>query len=179
VRKLVWQMMVSLDGYHEGPDGDLSWHVTGEEFAQFVEEMLDSIGGIILGRKTYELFADFWPTSTEPEAKAMNELPKVVFSRTLDKVEWNNSRLVKDDVAGEVSRLKQEPGKELRVFGSANLASTLLREGLIDEYQHWANPVVLGAGTSLFRNTDDRRSMRLVGTQTQKTGVVVLTYKPL
>lgn len=178
MRNLFWQMMVSLDGYMEGPNHELDWHVVDEDFSNYALDMLSSIDAILLGRRTYELFAEFWPTANEPEARLMNELPKIVFSRTLDKVEWSNSRLVKNHVADEVTRLKELTGKGLALLGSADLAATLMRAGLIDEYRLHINPVVLGAGTPLFRPGSPTTHLRLAYTKTLKSGVVVLNYQP-
>lgn len=178
MRKLFWQMMVSLDGFMEGPHGELDWHVTDDDFNRYVMEMLGSIDAILLGRVTYQLFADYWPDAKDAEAPAMSELPKIVFSKTLDKVEWENSRLAKGDVAEEVSKLKRQPGKDLALFGSADLASTFLRLGLIDEYRFLVNPVVLGRGNPTFKNVEDRISLKLLKTQTLGSGVVILDYEP-
>ena len=178
MRKVFWQMMVSLDGFVEGPNGELDWHVADEDFNRYVAEMLASIDGILLGRSTYQLFADYWANATDPEAAGMNALPKIVFSRTLKKVDWSNSRLARD-VAEEVARLKQQPGKDLAIFGSANLASTFMRLGLVDEYRILVNPVVLGAGRPMFRDVADRTRLRLSKTQTLREGVVLLHYEPL
>lgn len=178
MRKLFWMMMTSLDGFMAGPDGELDWHVTHGEFARYVGEMLRSIDAILLGRTTYELFASYWPTSTQPEARALNELPKVVFSRTLSKVEWSNSRLVKDDAEGEVARLKREAGKDLVLLGSAALASVLVRAGLVDEYRVLVNPVLLGAGVLTFKNVGGRTPLRLRRARALDSGVVVLDYLP-
>ena len=178
MRKLFFQMMVTLDGYIEGPNPwEIDWHVVGEDFNRYVEDTLGSIDGILLGRKTYEGFAQYWPTSTDVEARAMNELPKIVFSRTLDRVEWNNSRLVKGDAAVEVARLKQEPGKDLALF-SNSLAASLASHGLIDEYRFFVNPVVLGGGTPLLHGIKDKTNLKLLKTETQSSGVVVLYYEP-
>ena len=107
----------------------------------------------------------------------MNELPKIVFSRTLEKAEWKNSRLVKGNVAEEVASLKRQPGKDLALFGSAHLASTLMRLGLIDEYRIFVNPVVLGGGTPMF-DIKGRTALKLLKTQTLRSGVVILYYQP-
>ncbi len=145
MRKLFWQMMVSLDGFMAGPNHELDWHVTDEDFARYVADMEQAIDEMIFGRVTYQLMAAYWPTATDPEARMMNTLPKVVCSRTLTRVDWNNTRLVKDNVADEVRRLKQRPGKDIAIFGSAELASSLLRWGLIDEVRLF---VALGSGDS-------------------------------
>lgn len=178
MRKLFWQMMVTLDGFMEGPNRELDWHVVDDDFARYVAEMENDIDTLLFGRVTYELMAAYWPSSTEPEARMMNELPKVVFSRTLDSVTWNNSRLVKENIAEEVARLKRQPGKDLAMFGSADLASTFMRLGLIDEYRIFVNPVVLGGGAPMFKDVQDRMALKLLKTQTWSSGVVILYYAP-
>lgn len=177
MRKLFWQMMMSLDGFMEGPNSELDWHVTDDEFAEYVVEMGKSIDTIVFGRVTYEMMASFWPSSNEPEAAMMNDLPKVVFSRTLDKVEWENSRLAKGDLQEEIARLKEQPGKDIALFGSADLASTLMRLGLIDQCRIFVNPVVLGAGNPMFKNIE-RMSLKLVKAQPFRSGNVLLYYEP-
>ncbi len=178
MRKLFWQMMVSLDGFMEGPNRELDWHVVDDDFNRYVADMLGSIDAILLGRVTYQLFVDYWPSSTDAEAPAMNDLPKIVFSRTLKKVEWKNSRLVKENVAEEIARLKQQPGKDLALFGSADLASTFMRLGLIDEVRIFVNPVVLGGGNPMFKDVKDRTALKLLKTETLSSGVVLLYYQP-
>ena len=137
MRKLFWQMSATLDGLMEGPNRELdsTAQFSDPDFDGYASEMLQSIGGILLGRRTYQLFVDYWPTATGPDAERMNELPKIVFSRTLKEVSWNNSRFAKESVAEEVAGLKQQPGKDLALLGSADLASRLMQLGLIDEYR--------------------------------------------
>ncbi|MFN2386858.1 MAG: dihydrofolate reductase family protein [Thermoanaerobaculia bacterium] len=170
MRKLFWQMMVTLEGFMEGPNRELDWHVADEDFARYVAEMQASIDAILLGRVTYEMFAGYWPSPTEPEAPAMNELPKFVFSRTLERADWNDSRLVRGDVAEEVRRLRAQSGKDLALFGSANLASTFMRLGLIDEYRILVNPVVLGDGHPMFQGVRDGMSFELATSRTLRSG---------
>jgi dihydrofolate reductase len=121
MRKLFWQMNMTLDGFMEGPNRELNHtaQIVGEDFDRYATDMLKSIDAILLGRVTYQLFAGYWPSATGPDADRLNELPKIVFSRTLERVEWKNSRLVKEDVAKEITRLKQQPGKDIALFGSA------------------------------------------------------------
>jgi dihydrofolate reductase len=179
VRKLFWQMSVTLDGFMEGPNHELD-HTAGfpdPDFDRYASEMLRSIDGMILGRRTYELFAGYWPTAPGPDADRMNKLPKIVFSRTLEKVEWKNSRLVKGKVAQEVGRLKGEPGKDLAVFGSADLAATLIHLGLIDEYRIFVTPVVQGSGTPMFKEADSTIPMTLLKATTWSSGTVALWYQ--
>jgi dihydrofolate reductase len=177
--KVFLQMGVSLDGYIEGPKGpwDIDWHLAGDDFNRYVMDMLSSIDGILLGRATYEGFVSYWPTSTDAQAPAMNALPKVVFSTTLDKVEWSNARLVKEDAAGEVARMKAEPGKDIAVGGN-RLATSLAERGLIDEYRIFVHPVVLGGGTPILKGIKERLNLKLVKTDTFGSGVVGLYYRP-
>ncbi len=178
MRKVLWQMMMSLDGLMEGPNGELDWHVTGDEFAEYVAGMPKSIDTILFGRVTYQMMAQYWPSSTEPEAAMMNDLPKLVFSKTLEKVEWKNSRLVKGNIAQEIAKLKQQPGKDIALIGSTDLATTFIRLGLIDEYRIFLNPVVLGRGNPMFKNLKDRMALKLVNSQPFRSGNVLLYYQP-
>lgn len=182
MRKLIMFNMISLDGFFEGPNRDIEWHNTDEEFNDFAIAQLESGDGLIFGRVTYQLMESYWPTAGALKddpiiAAKMNSLPKVVFSRTLDKAEWNNTRLVKSDAAAEVARLRQETGKDLFLFGSANLASSLTPRGLIDEYRIIVNPMVLGSGTPLFKNAKDRLHLKLVNSRTFRSGNVLLYYQ--
>lgn len=179
MRRLLWQVMVSLDGYFEGPNRELDWHVTDGDFTAYVLELLGSIDAILFGRVTYQLMAAYWPTSTDPEARAMNALQKLVFSRTIGSVDWQNARLVGDDAPGEVAWLKRQPGKDLAIFGSATLGSDFLRRGLVDEVRVLVNPVVLGAGRPMFKGMKERLRLRLVRTRTLASGVVILSYEPV
>ena len=132
MRKVFLFNRVTLDGFFEGPNHDITWHNVDEEFNEFAIAQLNEIDTLLFGRVTYQLMASYWPTELAIEsdpivAEKMNELPKVVFWRTLENVEWNNSRLVKDNAAEEISNLKQQPGKDIAVFGSADLAASLIR----------------------------------------------------
>ena len=180
MRKLFWQMNVTLDGFMEGPNRELDFTAGFEDqdFDRYASDMLKSIDAVLLGRRTYELFADYWPSATGPDADRLNELPKIVFSRTLEEVDWNNSRLVADNVAEEVAKLKQEPGKDLALFGSADLAATFIRLGLIDEYRILVTPVVLGSGTPMFRDVNERIALKLLKAATWSSGMVALDYQP-
>ena len=183
MRKLFAFNMVTLDGFFEGPNRDISWHNVDEEFNQFAIEQANTVGAILFGRVTYELMASYWPTpaaqSDDPVvANLMNTLPKVVFSRTLQKAEWNNTRLIKDNVAEEILKMKQEPGNDLAVFGSANLLASLMQMNLVDEHRVMVNPVLIGSGTPLFRNINQKVNLKLVKTRTFKSGNVLLYYQP-
>ena len=186
MRKVILSMMVSLDGYIEGSNRNIDWHVWSEEMDRFMGRFFDRIDTILLGRKTYELLVGYWPSASEPTddpviTDRMNKLPKIVFSKTLESVAWN-ARLVKENIAEEVTRLKQQPGKDIVIFGGADIASTFMQHDLIDEYQLIVNPVVLGSGKPLF-NPDSFRSegkcnFKLLKTTTFHCGNVVLYYQP-
>lgn len=184
MRKVFVFMMVTLDGFFEGPDHEIDWHNVDEEFNEFAIEQLDELDTLLFGRVTYEVMASFWPTPFAIEndpivAGKMNSIPKIVFSKTLDKAEWNNTRLVKEHVAEEISQLKQQPGRDLAIFGSSNLTASLLQMGLVDELRIMVNPVVLGNGNSLFKGIHDKANLKLLKTRTFRSGNVLLYYQPV
>lgn len=174
--------MVTLDGFFEGPNHDIDWHSTDEEFNEFAIAQLNEIGTLLFGRVTYQLMASYWPTQVALEsdpvvADKMNSTPKVVFSRTLHSAEWNNTRLARDAVQ-EITKLKQQDGKDIAIFGSANLAAGLIPLGLIDEFRIMVSPVVLGKGTPLFQGVNDPLSLNLLRSKTFGNGNVLLIYQP-
>jgi len=188
VRKVIVSEFVSLDGIIEGP----SWtfRFTSEEQEKFKFDELAASDALLLGRVTYEGFAAAWPNMMEQYsgprraelgqyADMMNGYPKYVVSTTLEEpLEWNNSTLIKGNVAEEVSRLKQQPGKDILVFGSGDLVNTLMHHDLIDEYRLMVFPVVVGSGKRLFGDDIEKRILRLIETKTFGSGVVVLYYRP-
>lgn len=183
MRKLFLFMMTSLDGFFEGPDHDLGWHNTDEEFNDFAIAQLGEVDTLLFGRTTYEMMAAYWPTSSaiadDPVvAEKMNSISKVVASRTLGKSEWNNSRLVKDDITGQVAELKRQPGKDLAIFGSSDLTVSLMQAGLVDELRIMVNPVVLTHGKRLFEGLDGQYKLKLLKTRTFDSGNVLLYYRP-
>ncbi len=145
---------------------------------QYAIEQSKSTGMLLFGRVTYEGMASYWPTQKGEVADFMNSIPKVVFSRTLKKADWNNSRLVKDNVVEEILKLKEEPGKPLFVFGSADLSSTLLKHGLFDELDLALTPLLLGRGNPLFKPNSERFKMKLLEARPLKSGGVILRYQP-
>jgi dihydrofolate reductase len=178
MRRLFVSNVMSLDGFFEGPNGEFDWPVVEEEFLGYAREMLRSVDTILFGRLTYLHMAAYWPTAARDEiADQMNNLPKVVFARTLERAEWKNSRLVRGDAAEEVARLKRESGKDLVILGSASLTSSLLQANLIDEYRVILEPVVLGSGHPLFKSIAGRIKMKLTDARVLGTGVVVLYYQ--
>lgn len=181
MRRVIMWNIVTMDGFFEGPSPwDLDFHndVWGEELEHFGLEQCAAADTILFGRATYEGMASHWPTAKGKTADFMNAIRKVVFSRTLESADWNNTRLVAGPAEEEVARLKQEPGKDILTFGSADLCSTLMRHGLIDEYRIGVAPVVLGGGSPLFKPGPDRFKFELVDTRALKTGCVILTYRP-
>ena len=182
MRKLNVFNLVTLDGYFAGEGGDISWHMVDEEFQELAEAASNSGNTLLFGRKTYQLMESYWPTpealKNDPVvAKGMNAAQKIVFSRTLEKADWNNTRLVKDDMLAEVRKMKQQPGKDMTVLGSGSLVSQLAQEGLIDEYQILVNPVVIGRGRTMFEGVRDKIALRLIKTRTFGNGNVLLTYE--
>ena len=146
-----------------------------------ISEIMAATGGFLLGRVTYDIFAGFWPSAPadDPLADTINSLPKYVVLTTLkEPLEWNNSHLIKGDVAKEIAKLKVEPGKDLQVIGSGDLVQTLMQHDLVDEYRLMVHPVVLGSGKRLFRDGSATTPLRLVDTKTTCTGTLILTYQP-
>jgi dihydrofolate reductase len=183
MRKVIYSMGVSLDGFIAGLDGEIAVPPPEEELHRFHNQQTRELGAHLLGRRLYEEMT-YWETvdesSTAPEheiefARIWKEMPKIVFSRTLEKVE-GNARLVRDGVADEVARLKEQPGKDIAV-GGAGLASTFMELGLIDEFRPFVHPVVLGGGTPYFPPLDERINLELVETRTFGSGVVFLRYR--
>lgn len=185
MRKVFLFMMTSIDGYMEGEDHDLSWHNVDAEFNTFAVEQLNEADTIVFGRKTYQLMESYWPTKDGLQddpvvAKYMNETPKVVFSHTLKGVTetdtWKNVRLVKENVAQEIARLKEQPGKDIIVLGSNNLCVTLLELGLLDEIRIMVAPVVIGKGTPLFAGIKDKVPFTRTKERQFGNGNVLLYY---
>jgi dihydrofolate reductase len=184
MRKIYSFLASTLDGYYEGPNQEFDWPVVDQEFNDYSVQQLGETGALLFGRITYQWMAAYWPTPAAAEqndprvVERMNSIPKIVVSRTLDAAEWANSRRVSGDVATEITKLKQEPGKDIAIFGSVKLATSLLELGLLDEVRVIVNPVVLGAGHSLFQTVQKRISLRLLRTRQFDSGNVLLCYQP-
>jgi len=179
MRKIAAGMFVSLDGVVEAPENWTFDHFT-DEIGDAITSSMATADTLLLGRKTYQEFADVWPGrgTDDPIGAFMNNTPKVVASTTLDKVEWQNSTLITGDVIEEVAKLKQQPGKNINMTGSATLVRSLLQAKLLDELWLMVFPVVLGSGTRLFAEGEARLSLKLAASQTFSTGVQSLTYTP-
>jgi dihydrofolate reductase len=179
MRKVILWNMLSLDGFFEGPNkGQIDWFLFDDELEKYILDTQMSADTLLFGRVTYEGMAAYWPSAEGQIADFMNSVPKVVFSRTLERAGWNNTRLVKENVPEEVSQLKQQPGGDIFIFGNAGLVSSLMQHALIDEYRLGINPVILGSGTPLFKGSPDKLNLKLLEARALKSGVVILHYKP-
>jgi dihydrofolate reductase len=179
----MWNV-ITLDGYFEGDQNwDLSFHnvVWGKELEELSIEQLKSADYLVFGRVTYEGMAAYW-TKAEGEAaeqevaKLMSSIPKIVFSRTLKSAAWNNTTIISENASAEIQKLKEQGGKDIYVFGSANLSETFIDDNLFDEYRIGIAPVILGSGRPLFRHGISSKNLSLVSTQQLLTGGVVLKY---
>jgi dihydrofolate reductase len=177
-------MMISVDGYIEGPNKEFVPPAWSDDMAKYWSDgNVDTTDISMYGRVCYEGMATFWPAAeadpqSPPElvefARKINSKPKIVFSKSLNKANWNNTRVVREDIAG----LKQEPGKDLVLFGGADIAATFMRLGLIDEYRLLVSPIVLGGGTPLFKSGIDRFNLKLIDAKKLDTGALILRYAP-
>ncbi len=190
MRKIIVTMWITLDGFIAGPNGEMDWvgQFYDEAMGNYEDNLVSSADTLVLGRVTYESFAGAWPKVPEnPSASKgeveyahkVNAMRKIVFSRTLSSVEWNNSRLVKEIIPEEITKLKQEPGRDMVIYGSASIVRTLTNLGLIDEYQLLVHPVVLGSGKPLFQDIKHKTNLKLIQSRTHPSGVVVLSYQPI
>jgi dihydrofolate reductase len=176
MRKVILKMHASLDGFVLGPDGDLDWvfETFDDEMAAWEIPSLWDAGVHIMGRATYHEMAEHWPSATSAFAPPMNEIPKVIFSKTLERADWTESRIVDGDLAEEIGRLREEPGKEILAHGGASFAQSLVRADLIDEYRLIVHPVALGDGTPLFTTRVD---LKLAAATPFPAGAVAHVYE--
>jgi len=185
MRKLIVFNHVTLDGYFVDRNGDMRWaHKQDAEWNAFVAENARGGGELVFGRITHEMMASFWPTPQAIQnmptvAEGMNRAPKVVFSRTLEKASWSNTKLVKGDIAAEVRRMKKEPGLDMVIFGSGSIVSQLAQAGLVDEFQIVVNPVVLGKGRTMFDGVQKKLDLKLTKSRAFGNGNVLMCYQPM
>lgn len=183
MRKVILFNLITLDGFFEGKNKwDLGWHQVDDEFNEFSIDQLSKADGLIFGRVTYQGMASYWSSpealKDDPTITArMNSIPKYVFSRTLNQVDWSNSVLIKGEAVEALQQLKAQGNKNLLIFGSADLAETFTRHHLIDEYRLIVSPVVLGAGNPLFPKNGDPLKFKLLDTRVFHNGNVLLYYQ--
>jgi dihydrofolate reductase len=186
MRKLKLQMHVSVDGFVAGLNGSVDWvnQVRDDELMRSVNELHEGVDCIIMGRNMAAGFITGWtatlanPKTADALARKMVETPKIVFSKTLEKMEWENTKLKKGDSFQEISQLKKQPGGDMIVFGGASFVSSLIKQGLIDEYNFLVNPIALGEGMTIFNGLEDKLKLQLVKTKGFECGVVLLRYAP-
>ena len=186
MRNVILLMHVSLDGFVAGANGEMDWIRFDDQLVDDVAELTDAADTALFGRVTYQMMEGYWPTAADSadatkhdidHARWVNQAPKIVFSRTLEKTEWQHSRIVRDHIPEEIARLKQQSGKNLLMIGSTSTAHTFMQLGLIDEYRINVNPVVLGSGIPLFAGIRDAINLQLVQAKTYASGVVGLHYQ--
>lgn len=182
MRKVIVSEMITLDGFFSGPNGEIDWFFWNEEMAKSAIDLISTVDTLLFGRVTYELMASYWPSASPPTEDPiiidnMNNLSKIVFSKTLEKIEWKNTKLIKEITAEEILKMKKQPGKNMVIYGSGSIVSAFMNLGLIDEYHLFINPIVLGSGKPLFKNIKDRHNLKLVNTKAFKDGVVLLDYQ--
>jgi dihydrofolate reductase len=178
MRRVIASMFLSLDGVMESPD---RWHFPyfNDEMGAAIGQAMSEADAFLLGRVGYQEWAAYWPSAEDGEmARYMNSTPKYVVSKTLDSAEWENSTVLKGDLSEEIPKLKQQPGKNITISGSATLVRSLLHANLLDELRLMVHPVVVGGGRRLFEDGGDQRPLELVDSKTFRTGVVDLTYRP-
>jgi dihydrofolate reductase len=180
MRQLILQTGVSIDGYVAALDGSHPWGYPGsdERAKRWILDSVWGAGAHLMGRVTYEEMASHWPTSTSDFARPMNEIPKVVFSKTLERADWPETRIARGDLAEEIARLKREPGNDLIAYGGATLDQALSRLGVVDEYRLMVEPAALGAGLPLFKDLSAPLHLELIEATTYSTGVAIHVYRP-
>jgi len=187
MKKLIVFNMLSLDGYFAGPKGEIDWHTVDKEFNQYAAQTVQTFDTILFGRITYRLFENYWPNAAKDPtissedriiANAINDMTKIVFSKTLDNVSWNNAKLYHELTAEIIQRLKQQSGKDIVIYGSGTVVQTLTNLGLIDEYRFMVGPVVLGRGKPMFENAEKHTFKLMEARPFSASGNVLLRYSP-
>jgi dihydrofolate reductase len=176
MRKIFLFMLVSVDGYFEGLNHDISWHNVNAEFNDFANAQLEEVGTLLFGHRTYDLMASFWPTSKSTTAGLMSSLPKVVVSHSAFVPEWENATVISADVIEGIRSLKAQPGKDIALFGSNMLCVSLMEAKLVDEFRIMTCPVALGKGTSLFAGLSKRLDLHLAKQREFNSGNLLRYY---
>jgi dihydrofolate reductase len=183
MRKIIVSMMVSVDGFISDKNEEINWHVWDKEMENYMLGFFDEVDTLVFGRKTYELMQDYWPTEKSVNespgiAAKMNGLPKIVFSSSLQEASWSTSTLLKKVEPKEIELMKEEPGKDMVIFGGADLIASFAKLDLIDEYRLIVNPVALGEGKPLFKDLKEQLNLKLMNTQRFSCGNVLTCYQP-
>ncbi len=188
MRKLKLQVQMSVDGYVAGPNGEMDWMTwdMDDKLSAYINAITDASDTILLGRKMTDGFVSYWENvvNNQPEsaefsfAKKMVDTPKVVFTKTLEKSEWNNAKIAKGDLVDEIKKLKNQEGKDIIVYGGATLVSNLIKHGLIDEYHLFINPAAIGCGMTIFKALEQKLNLKLIKATPCDCGIVVLCYEP-
>ncbi|OLE75148.1 dihydrofolate reductase [archaeon 13_1_20CM_2_54_9] len=185
MRNVIWLVHTSLDGFVTGPNGEMDWIRLDDELFEDVHALVSTADTALFGRVTYQLMEGYWPTAANrptatkhdiEHSQWLNPALKIVFSRILKKAQWQNTKIVAENIRDEMAKLKEQPGKNLILFASPNLASTFMNLDLIDEYRFNVNPIVLGRGKALFTDLRSLNKLKLLESKTYKTGVVKLHY---
>ena len=181
MRKLKLQVQMTVDGYIAGPNGEMNWVVFNwdNEIIKYVAELTEPVDTIVLGRKLAQGFIPHWASHPEePGAEKFNSAKKVIFTKTLDKSEWDNTVLAKGDLVDEINRLKNQDGQDIIAYGGATFVSALIKHGLIDELHLFINPTAIGSGMSIFKELDSKQNLNLVKSTAFECGIVILHYVP-
>lgn len=185
--KLKLQMQLSVDGYVAGPNGEMDWMTWNHdaELMQYITDLTDTIGTIVMGRKLAEGFIPYWANAAKnpndpshPFAHKMADKPKVVFTKTMDRSVWDNTEIATGDVTDEINKLKNSEGKDIIAYGGAGFVSSLIKNNLIDEYHLFINPTAIGNGMAIFKDVEQKLKLKLVKASPFSCGIVVLTYQP-
>jgi dihydrofolate reductase len=184
MKKLSVFNFITLNGYYKGANDEINWHKHGEEEADFSARNLQADNTLLFGRVTYEMMASFWPSPMAFEnfptvAQGMNKAEKIVFSKTLKKADWQNTRIISDNILDEIRKLKQMAGKDMTLLGSGSILTQMADAGLIDEYQIMIDPVAIARGTPIFKSINHQLDLQLTNTRTFKSGAVLLCYRPV
>jgi dihydrofolate reductase len=185
MRKLKLQMQMTVDGYVAGPNGELDWMIMNDEPPPLINDLVDSSGTLLLGRKMTDEFMNHWENvvDNQPDsrwfsfAKKMVDIPKIVFSRTLNQSVWTNTSLANKNLADEIADLKNRDGKDILVYGGADFVSSLIAGGHIDEFNFFINPVMIGAGMRIFERLDKRQNLLLIDSTAYESGKMFLRYR--
>ncbi len=181
MRKLKLQVQMTIDGYIAGPNGEMDWANLDwdDELKDYVREITTPVDCIVLGRKLAQGFIPYWASNPQEEgADKFNNTKKVVFTKTLEKSEWDNTILAKGDLVGEILKLKREDGKDMIAYGGAEFVSGLIKHGLVDEFHLFINPIAIGSGLTIFKELENQQNMVLVKSTSFECGIVVLHYQP-